>query len=111
MIGFHMQAKTKNVNSDVLCKDILQTLQESASDFIRKYNVASEFYDTKQMTEFLEIYFGEMVVAKTIEQYDIICDKRNNTDVDFRKGNIHLKVTFVQMHCLNVTEIQALFHT
>jgi len=104
--------KARQVNDKKLLNAICQTIDEVANEYIITKNGLIDFtYDYSILVEFLEVYFAEELLQnKHIQQYDIICDDRNNDPLEVRKGTIHLTIRYVQFDCLNTTQIDYTFY-
>ena len=93
---------TKNVNSETLTLEISDYIE----DIIERFNIMWE--STAQRDSVLEIldeHMEDLVNQNKIEQWDIVCDGRNNKKSDIKNNITNLSIQFKQRNCYNTTEI------
>jgi hypothetical protein len=56
-------------------------------------------------------YFSDLYEESYIDQWDVICDMRNNTPEMQSKGVVSLTVKFKQWNCLNYTLLEYVIET
>ena len=95
--------KTRHVNSKRLLKQIAEFIEEIIVNF-------SIMWDSDvqrgAVLEVIDEYMEDLVEDKDIEQWNVICDSRNNKMSDIQKKQTHLDITYRQRNCFNVTEIK-----
>lgn len=57
------------------------------------------------ITQITEDFLSELQKTNSIEQFKVICDRRNNKSVLMEKGTFQFDVSFRQKNCLNTTQI------
>ena len=92
----------KSVNSKPLFNDVLSFIKEGIYDFGIVWN-SEAHRDSFSMV--MGDFLSEMVVEGKIEQWKIVCDKRNNKYTDMENGVYHLDIQYKQRNCLNITQI------
>lgn len=108
---FVTSCKSHSVVSKKLVRQITEMVNESANEYIvytsPMYTGAMRYmFDCSQFVEFVEMYLTDiMEKSQLIEQYDVICDHRNNCETSLRHGVIHMMIKFRQTHCLNTTSL------
>jgi hypothetical protein len=103
--------ENKNVNSKKLFALIKDTLSQVCDEYIIIRNsIVDHTYDYSQLAIFADLFMEDLAERKMITQYDVLCDERNNDDMEVRHGNIKMELKFRQMNCLNVTTIKLHFH-
>lgn len=109
---FSVTFTMRNVNSKRILKNLQTVIEEVCDEYILcRSTLLDKTYDYQELANFLEMYFYEMVEKDEITHFNIIADHRNNNPMDVRDGNICIKMVYRQLHCLNVTEVTAKFHT
>jgi len=95
--------KTKNVNS----KSLLTEISNFVGEIIDNFNIIWD--SDSQRDAILEVVDEFMEDLKTnankIEQWNVVCDARNNKHKDTKNKETHLDVYYCQRHCYNVTEL------
>ena len=104
MIKFNLT--TKAVNSKPLLADITKLIQEGLNS--RGITWASELHREAFADGLNEILHNDFVEPGRIEQWNVICDRRNNTMKDMNNGSYFLEVRYKQKNCLNFTRL--LYH-
>lgn len=95
--------KTENVNSKPLLKEVSNFVEEIIQNFNIIWDSDSQRDAILEVVdEFLEDLRHN---ANKIEQWNVICDGRNNKAKDAKKKVTHLDVYYCQRHCYNVTEL------
>lgn len=110
MSDFKVSYKTRNVNSKRMLKEFKAVIEEVCDEFIsHRTSLLDKTYEYDELVGFLHMYLDDLVEKKTITQYDVVADTRNNDALSVRDGKIHVLVCYRQTHCLNVTEIEMIF--
>ncbi len=93
--------KTKNVNNPHLLKKV----SDFTGDLINNFDII--WNNDKQRDVILEVVdeFLEDLGnnASEIEQWNVICDGRNNKTKDIKNKVTHLDIYYRQRHCYNIT--------
>lgn len=93
----------RNINSKILFEEINETIFEAITSLgVRWSNEANR----SAFVEVLEDYLEDKVEEQKIEQYKVVCDKRNNKSFSDRKKHYLLEVFYKQPHCLNTSRIE-----
>jgi len=96
--------KTKNVNSKALLKEVSNFIGEIIDNFNVIWDSDSQRDAILEVVdEFLEDMKNN---DNKIEQWNVVCDARNNKIKDTEGKITHLDVYYCQRHCYNVTELQ-----
>lgn len=104
--GFAVTLRTKNINGKILGKRIhtfvdlrLQSLPTAVGPFVKEEVWAS-------IARLMESYLDDLREEQKIESYQVICDKRNNSQ-SFLNGGGYFALTIRYKHaqCLNLTEL------
>lgn len=94
--------KTQHVNSKRLCDVVTDFIEE----IIVTFNIIWD--SDSQCDAILEVIDGhmeDMLNENKIEQWNVICDARNNKQSDINKNITHLDIYYRQRNCYNVTEL------
>jgi hypothetical protein len=93
------------VVSDKLKKDIRAFVED---DFEVALNVGSmlDVEIRENVVNDVTNLMMELYRNKVIDQYDVICDNRNNTEHDRSKGITKVFVKFRQWNCINTTVLE-----
>jgi len=94
--------KTRGVVSNSLFKEI----SEFVESIIQNFHIVWD--STSQRDAILEIVdelMQDMVTDKKIEQWNVVCDKRNNKQSQAARKRTILDITYKQRNCYNVTEL------
>jgi len=94
--------KTRHVNSKQLCDSISDFVEVMIIDFNIIWDSDSQ---RDVILEVIDEHMEHMVNENKIEQWNIICDARNNKQSDISKKITHLDVYYRQRNCYNVTEL------
>jgi len=95
--------KTQHVNSKQLCNNISSFIEVLIVDF----NVIWDSDPHRIVVlGILDDHMEYMVNENKIEQWNIICDTRNNKQSDINKKITHLDVYYRQRNCYNVTVLR-----
>jgi len=102
--------RTKHKN--IISKRILTHIDDFIIDILHHEQFRWRDSDRKSKAiDIIDILFSELKQHKDIEQFKIICDKRNNSQHDFDQGIYHLEIIYVQAQCLNKTRLHYIFGT
>ena len=94
--------KTKHVNSNRLLNEVTAFINAIIVDFNIIWNSDSQ---RDAILEVLDEHMQDMAEENKIEQWDVVCDARNNKQIDMRNKITHLDVKYRQRNCYNVTEL------
>jgi len=98
----NLNIRTKNINSKRLYDEINEFVESGLMSIgIRWTTPENRDTFSEILGEWLEEFQGE----GRITQYNVICDDRNNSTKQQKKGIFKVSITYKQMHCLNVTSI------
>lgn len=96
--------KTKNVNSKALLKEV----SKFVSDIINNFNIIWDSNSQRDaILEVVDEFLEDLQIGDNkIEQWNVICDARNNKAKDTKNKTTHLDIYYCQRHCYNVTELR-----
>lgn len=102
----NFKLETTNVNSKLLFNEIHSYIKQILTNEYMLMNFRAEPY-REDIVGFIYDFLDYTKEEKmTIEQFKVMCDKRNNTINDLEKGDIVLDVHYKQKHCLNTTKLR-----
>lgn len=96
----------RSVNSKMLFEELNETIYEAITTLGVRW---SNDQNRNSFVEVLEDFLNDKFEEGKIEQYKVICDKRNNGSFSpsFKGSNEYLlEVFYRQPHCLNTSKIQ-----
>ena len=95
--------KTNHVNSKQLLEDVSNFVEE----IIDNFNILwSSDAQREAILEVLDEHMEDMVDLNKIEQWNVICDSRNNKPSNLKNNITNLDITYRQRNCFNVTELK-----
>lgn len=94
------KVKTKAVNSKKLVAEICKFIEDS----LEIVDFSSAIHRTSYI-QLIDEFIEDKHTEDKITQWKIVCDNRNNTLIDFDRGNVTLDIYFKQKNCLNTTHI------
>lgn len=94
--------KTKHINSKLLGDEIIEFIDRIITDFNIIWRSDSQ-RDT--VLEVIDEYMEDLVNVKKIEQWNVVCDGRNNKKVDIKNKTTNLDIEYRQYNCYNVTSL------
>lgn len=99
--------KYKLITHHVNSKRILNDVTDFVDEIIENFNImwGSEA-QRDAILEVIDEHLEDMVEEKKIEQWNVICDGRNNKQSNIKKHVTHLDITYCQRNCFNVTELK-----
>lgn len=96
--------KSKNVNNKRIFKEVDEYVISILKLNIWNLRDESERTATVELLE--DVLFEFSQTENSIEQIDVMCDKRNNVINHVRNtGEVFLTIRYKQKHCLNTTEL------
>jgi len=95
--------KTNHVNSKILLNDVSSFVDEIILNFNIIWNSDSQ---RDAILEVIDERLQDMVDEQRIEQWNVICDGRNNKQRDIQNKITHLDISYRQRNCYNVTELR-----
>ena len=95
--------KTKHVNNKRLLNEVTDFVDEIILNFNIIWNSESQ---RDAILEVIDEQLQDMVDEQKIEQWNVICDARNNKQNDIQNKITHLDITYRQRNCYNITELQ-----
>ena len=102
--------KTKNVNSKLLFKNINDAVRKISDEcIVPTVTLFAYEYEYGQLSMFLNTFMAVLKEKEVVRHYDVICDVRNNPQIQTRAGVIKALIKYKQKNCLNVTEIDYTF--
>lgn len=94
--------KTKQVNSKKLLAEVSEFVEEIILNFSITWSVDAQ-RDT--ILEVIDEFLEEKLNENEIEQWNVVCDGRNNTLKDQSMGIYRLDISYRQRNCFNTTEL------
>lgn len=97
------ERKIVNINSKILVKEVSDFVEE----IIKNFNIIWD--STAQRDVILEVideYLQIMAKDNKIEQWNVICDGRNNKRFDPKNKITYLDVEYKQRNCYNITKLK-----
>lgn len=95
--------KTSNVNSPKLLEALTSGIEELIMDSTVDMTKASH---RDSFLDVMEDWFNDNIEQGLIEQFNVICDNRNNTKQDLMSGDVIVDLYYRQRHCLNITHVR-----
>ena len=94
--------KTKHINS----KPLLLEISEFVGTIIDDYNIIwSSDSQRDAILEVIDEHMQDLAEVGKLEQWDVICDERNNKKKDMQNKITHLDIKYVQHNCYNISEL------
>lgn len=94
---------TRAVNSKVLLHEISFLVEEGLDDM---GVIWSSDTHRESFVDLVEDWLHEKGDKGLIEQWNVVCDLRNNKIADMEAGNYVFEVFYRQKHCLNMTHLR-----
>ncbi|MDE1829267.1 MAG: hypothetical protein KGI25_02980 [Thaumarchaeota archaeon] len=96
------KVEKRSVNSRSLCEQI----QKDVEGFIGNAGVLwSSDVHREGFLDTIGEYLENLLIAGTIEQWNCLCDLRNNTIHQMDQGVYIFEINYRQKHCLNTTRL------
>lgn len=93
----------KAVNNKSLVKSITDYIEDGIKSLGVGWNNESH---RSAFVQIIEEFLENLLEAEEkIEQYKVVCDRRNNKIIDMERSIYSIDVEFKQKHCLNKTKI------
>ena len=92
--------KTKHVNSNRILDEVCNFVDSIITDFNIIWSNDSQ---RDAILEIIDEHLQDMAGDNKLVQWNIVCDKRNNTRQDSKDKITHLYVEYKQRNCFNVT--------
>ncbi len=92
--------KTYQVNSKLLLAKICEFVDAIIIDFNIIWTSDSQ---RDAILEVIEEHLQDLVITDDIEQWNVICDNRNNKKSNIDKDITYLDIEFKQRNCYNVS--------
>jgi len=96
---------TKHVNNKRILKDVTDFVDEIINNFSIMWSSDSQ---RDAILEVIDEHLQDMVEQNKIEQWNVVCDRRNNKPSDVQNKMTHLDITYRQRNCFNITELHYL---
>jgi len=94
--------KTKNINSERLLKDV----SDFIGGIITSYDIVWDGNSNRDaILEIIDEKLEDLQEDKEINQWNVICDRRNNKMSDTLRKITNLNITYQQRNCYNTTEL------
>lgn len=94
--------ETKNVNS----KKLFQALHSNIFGWLgEESQIWLQEESRAQLAWLVDEYLADVCDNGHITQFNVVCDRRNNTLADHEARTYHFDVYYVQKNCLNTTKI------
>ena len=100
----HVEVECRHINSDRLCEDSITYISETLNNTF--FHDLSDEDDREGIINHLEYYCSMLVDNGSIDQFDIVFDKRNNKRRWMDQGLYFLELRYKQTHCLNDSSIK-----
>jgi len=95
--------KSYHVNS----KSILKEVSSYISDIIENFNITWDSHDQRDtILEVIDELLEDMANDNKIEQWNVVCDSRNNKTSDAKNKITYLDIEYKQRNCYNVTKLK-----
>ena len=94
--------KTKSVNSKTLFNEVSNFINDIIDGFGIIWDSDSQ---RDAIIEVIEEFMEDLQNDNKIEQWDIVCDARNNKQEDVKNKIVHLEIHYKQKNCLNITKL------
>ena len=95
--------KTYHVNS----KGLLTLVSDFVNGIIENFNVIWDSESQRDaILEVIDEHLQDLVEQRKIDQWNVICDGRNNTPEDVKNKITHLHISYRQRNCYNTTELK-----
>ena len=99
-----LKTKTYNINNQRLYKEIDQFMIELFASASVDWTIEDH---REMMVDMVEDTLYEIADATgLITQFDVMCDRRNNTRSINRGGSVNFTLKYKQKNCLNTTVIE-----
>jgi len=95
---------TKNINSKTLYNSIISEIDHIIHAFSNELSTDSTARSI--IMELAEESLLSHAEENKLEQWNVICDKRNNKRETLALGITYIDITYVQTHCLNTSSIR-----
>lgn len=95
--------KTYHVNSKRILNEITTFVDEIILNFNIIWNSALQ---RDAILEVIDEHLQDMQEEKKIEQWNVICDGRNNKQANIENKITYLDIEFRQRNCYNITKLK-----
>jgi len=95
--------KVNNINSKILLVEITDFVNRIIADFNIIWNSESQ---RETVLEVISEYMEDLSEDNKIEQWNVVCDTRNNKSADVKNKITHLDIEYRQYNCYNVSRLQ-----
>lgn len=95
--------KTRNINSKSVVGNISIFVNSIIEDFNIIWNSSSQ---RDAILEIIQTHLEDMAADNKIEQWNVVCDGRNNKRCDIENKITHLDIEFKQLNCYNITTLK-----
>lgn len=93
----------KHVNSNILFNEISEFIEEGCGDI---GVIWSSEAHRSSFVSLIDEWIGEKAEEGKVEQWNVVCDSRNNKNSAMKKGKYIMDVYYNQYNCLNMTHIR-----
>ena len=95
--------KTANINN----QRVFEEIDEFMIEVFSSLNITwTNKHHREEFVEMIDMWMEQYAFESgKIIQFDILCDSRNNTVKNFKKGPVHFTIRYRQKNCLNTSEI------
>jgi hypothetical protein len=100
--------KTHHVNSKWLLTEVTEFIEEILNNFSIPWENNSQ---REAILEVIDEWLEELSSRNKIDQWNVICDGRNNNKDDADNNLVHLDVSYRQRNCFNTTELKYIITT
>jgi len=94
--------KTEQVNSNRLLKEVTDFVEEIITNFDI---IWTSDVQRDAILEVIDEHMEDLVENNEIDQWNVICDSRNNKKSDVQSKRTHLDITYCQRNCYNITKL------
>jgi hypothetical protein len=102
MAGATYKKVVKSSTNKRIVNEVCEFVEHAEDDFGMEWG--SESY-REALVETLEMLLTDMMEKGDIQQYKVVCDRRNNTCHDTNRGIFKMDIFFKAKNCLNTTQI------
>jgi len=99
---YNLKTERKSVNTKRLADEIDTCLQEAMSDIFRD---PDNWSGKDWFIDLTEDLLSELAETGQIDQWDVVCDSRNNKTSKMRAGQLNVIVAYRQSDCVNTTQL------
>lgn|SRR5688572_4688890 len=92
----------KAINNKLLVEEVVSFVDDAIINFGVNWESDAQ---RESFVEHIKELMSELVEEERIEQFKVVCDRRNNSSDDMLDGIFKFDVHFKQRNCLNTTKV------